>query len=102
MKQIERYFNQDYDRNDPDYQDLCKLQQVWVQQAIDFINSHPNLKNLLNSKKQEAKEDGWTPDIRFNFSIDCMEESLEKNSWQPSSDSCIDVSISNLSILCAM
>lgn len=47
MKQIERYFNQDYDRNDPDYQDLCKLQQVWMQQVIDFINSHPNLKSLL-------------------------------------------------------
>lgn len=104
-----RYFGIDYNLQDSNYQDFSKLQESIVQQCIDFIKNHPKIQKELGKKKEELIKE-WNessdfpivPDTRIYFGIDGMEESIKEGSWVPSTDSFLNLCVSNVSVLNVM
>ena len=79
-----------------------------VKECIDFINSHPKLLKILETKRNELSEE-WnknytgkhllTPETQVYFGISGIEESLINNKWVPSTDSFLDIGVGPISIL---
>lgn len=106
-----RFFGKDYSLEDQDYQDFSEFQNKIVQGCIDFINSHPKVQKIIETKRKELTEE-WNkdytgkypmiPDTRVYFGVDGLEESLKKGNWTPFTDSFLDLCIGNISVLGVM
>lgn len=106
-----RFFGKDYSLEDQDYKDFAEFQSKIVQGCIDFINSHPKIQEIIETKRKELTEE-WNkdytgkypmiPDTRVYFGVDGLEESLKNGNWTPFTDSFLDLCIGNISILGVM
>lgn len=75
-------------------EDFKKWNFDMVQKAIDFVNSHPDLKECIYRKQKDmeyttehdGKEMKWIPDISFVFSVDGLADSINNEKWVPTSD----------------
>ena len=94
--------------SDPDIKDFAKLQEQILQQCIDFINSHPKVKESLENKQKELteivsvdydKEFKLIPDVRVSFLATGLENSVEENEWVPSTDSSFCLSVGDIPVL---
>ena len=103
-----RYFGKDYSLEDQDYKDFAKFQEHLVQESIDFINSHPGIKEKIEQKRKELSEEWMSegflsvPDTRLYFGVDGLEDSLKDGNWVPSTDSCLDLCVGGVSVLTVM
>ena len=98
------HFGKDYDFDDEDFKDFRKLHDQIVQMSIDFINSHPKVKERIEEKRKEVYK-AWNeglpenlhnePDVRMYFGVDGLDESLENNKWVSSTDSYLQLTIGN-------
>lgn len=104
----DRMFGDDYDRDDKDYKDLANLQKKFVEDCIEFIKSHPSLKEVIEEKRTSLIKDwneGYSgenvlkPILGMSFYVDDLESSLEKSEWSSFSDSCIKVFLGDTSII---
>lgn len=91
-----------------DIKDFAKLQEQILQQCIDFINSHPKVKESLELKQKELtekinigydKEFELIPDTRIYFLATGLDESIEHKEWVPTTDSSFSLSIGDCSVL---
>ena len=98
------YFGKDYDLKDEDFKDFRKLHDQIVQMSIDFINSHPKVKERIEEKRKEVekvwnkdlpKEIHMQPDVRMYFGVDSLDESLKNNEWVSSTDSYLQLTVGN-------
>lgn len=106
-----RFFGKDYSLEDQDYKDFAELQGKIVQGCIDFINSHPKIQEVIETKRKELTKE-WNkdytgkypmiPDTRVYFGVDGLEESLKNGNWTPFTDSFLDLCIGNISVLGVM
>lgn len=106
-----RLFGKDYSLGDQDYKDFAEFQGKIVQGCIDFINSHPGVQEIIETKRKELTEE-WNkdytskypmiPDTRVYFGVDGLEESLKNGNWTPFTDSFLDLCIGNVSVLGVM
>lgn len=103
VKTEDRKFGVDFVRGDQDYQDLRRLQELFVSQSIDYIKSHPGLVEVIEKKRQELQSEWETdimsPELGISFSIDRLEDSISQGSWSASSDSYLGISISGINII---
>jgi hypothetical protein len=98
------HFGKDYDFEDEDFKDFRKLHDQIVQMSIDFINSHPKVKEKIEEKRKEVEE-AWNkdlpedchlyPDVRMYFGVDSLDDSLENNEWVSSTDSYLQLTVGN-------
>lgn len=98
------HFGKDYDFDNEDFKDFRKLHDQIVQMSIDFINSHPKVKERIEEKRKEVY-DAWNkdlpknlhmePDVRMYFGVDGLDESLENNEWVSSTDSYLQLTVGN-------
>ena len=97
-------FGKDYDFDNEDFKDFRKLHDQIVQMSIDFINSHPKVKERIEEKRKEVYK-AWNeglpenlhnePDVRMYFGVDGLDESLENNEWVSSTDSFLQLTVGN-------
>ena len=98
------YFGKDYDFNNEDFKDFRNLHDQIVQMTIDFINSHPKVKERIEEKRKEVYE-AWNkdlpenihmqPDVRMYFGVDDLDDSLKNNEWVSSTDSYLQLTVGN-------
>lgn len=88
--------------------DFTEFHESIVQGCIDYINSHPKIKEEIDKKKKELEEEwneGYTgeykliPDTRVFFSVDGLESSLEAGHWVPATDSSLSIDIGGISVI---
>jgi len=97
-------FGKDYDFNNEDFKDFRNLHNQIVQMTIDFINSHPKVKERIEEKRKEVYE-AWNkdlpkgihyqPDVRMYFGVDELDSSLKNNEWVSSTDSYLQLTVGN-------
>ena len=97
-------FGKDYDFNNEDFKDFRNLHNQIVQMTIDFINSHPKVKERIEEKRKEVYE-AWNkdlpkgihyqPDVRMYFGVDELDSSLKHNEWVSSTDSYLQLTVGN-------
>ena len=93
-----------------DVEDFSKMWDGFMQQSIDFINSHPETKKHIDEvrlKKQEQWNteygtDCMHPDLRISFGADCLEESVKAGKWVAATDSYCDLRVADHSVLSMM
>lgn len=89
--------------------DFSEMWDSFVQQSIDFVNNHDDVKSLIESEKKELSEE-WnkdieegefkmTPDVRLSFGIDGMDESIKAGKWVSATDSAISLSVGNRDLI---
>lgn len=78
----------------------------FVQDVIDYVNNHSDVKNKILTTSTEIQEawakEGinlWPPDTTFYFGFDNMEEALEHGNWTAGTDSYIGISVANKDVL---
>ena len=90
-----------------DVNDFREMWEGFMQQTIDFINSHPKTKERLEEIKKQ-KQEAWNtkyntnlfhPDIRIAFGADCLEESIKAGKWVSATDSYCDLRVADHSVL---
>lgn len=106
-----RFFEKDYSLEDQDYKDFAEFQGKIIQGCIDFINSHPKIQEVIETKRKELTKE-WNkdytgkypmnPDTRVYFGVDSLEESLKNGNWTPFTDSFLDLCVGNISVLGVM
>ena len=60
------HFGKDYDFDNEDFKDFRKLHDQIVQMSIDFINSHPKVKERIEEKRKEVY-DAWNKEHRITL-----------------------------------
>ena len=72
--------------NEKDTEDFKQMWSGFVQQFIDFVNSHPNVKETI-SREKERLDSMWNddnckyriePDLNIHFGADCLDESIKE------------------------
>ena len=74
--------------------DFSKWAEDMVQKTIDFVNSHPDLKEVILNRQKEMvfvetagnTEYTCAPSLTFTFTIDNLLYSIAENKWVPASD----------------
>ena len=101
------------DRNIIPLEDIVDFRKMWqgfMQQTIDFVNSHPETKKHIEEVKLKKQEqwnteygtDCMHPDLRISFGADCLEESVEAGQWVAATDSYCDLRVADHSVLSMM
>ena len=89
--------------------DFGEMWEGFVQQSIDFVRNHEDVRKLVESEQKELAEE-WNkdieigefemiPDIRMGFGIDGMDESIRAGKWVSATDSAIHLSVGNRNII---
>lgn len=88
-----------------DKKDLNDLWNSFIQQFIDFMNTHENVMNEVKDTKKRLTED-WSdmkmkmePDIRFYLGADGLDYSIEKGEWTPATDSFMSIDVANETVV---
>ena len=89
--------------------DFGEMWEGFVQQTIDFVRNHEDVKKLIESEKKDLSyewnkdiEDGeykMIPDVRLNFGVDGLDESIREGKWVSATDSGISISVGNRNII---
>ena len=89
--------------------DFREMWEGFVQQSIDFINAHEEVKNVIEEERQElieewnpnAKDDEFKmlPDLRISFGADGLDESVKAGKWVAATDSGICLRIGSRNII---
>lgn len=79
---------------------IQELHYKLVQDVIDFINSHPEVKKKLYEEREKSYDPdlGFSQEINVNFTISGLDFSLDNKEWFPSTDSYLDLSIGDNAI----
>ena len=98
--------------DDKEKKDWFEFHKKMVQMVIDYLNSHPELKNIIEEEKKKVIE-FWKqkigddvklpyPDINFNLGIDMLDESVSEGEWVPSTDSGMSLRVAENTVLSSM
>ena len=89
--------------------DFGEMWEGFVQQTIDFVRNHEDVQKLIESEKKDLSdewnkdiEDGeykMIPDVRLNFGVDGLDESIREGKWVSATDSGISISVGNRNII---
>ena len=89
--------------------DFKTMWEEFVQKTIDYVNDHEDVKTTIETERKNVSDE-WNknvkegsfrmePDLRFLFSIDGLDESLEHKKWAPATDSAIILRVGNKDII---
>lgn len=93
--------------NEKDTEDFKQMWSGFVQQFIDFVNSHPNVKETI-SREKERLDSMWNddnckyriePDLNIHFGADCLDESIKEGKWVCYTDSYMNMNVGNSHIV---
>lgn len=115
LKNMYMFFATDYseDReycqsllNEKDTEEFKQMWEGFVQQTIDFVNSHPNVKETI-SREKERLNSMWNdgsdyriePDLNIHFGADCLDESIKSGKWTCYTDSYMNMNVGNSHII---
>ena len=119
LKNMYMFFATDYTENkeycssllnEKDTEDFKQMWSGFVQQFIDFVNSHPNVKETIFIEK-ERLDSMWNddnckyriePDLNIHFGADCLDESIKEGVWVPSTDSYLVITAGNEPVIESM
>ena len=119
LKNMYMFFATDYTENkeycssllnEKDTEDFKQMWSGFVQQFIDFVNSHPNVKETIFIEK-ERLDSMWNddnckyriePDLNIHFGADCLDESIKEGVWVPSTDSYLVITAGNETVIESM
>lgn len=87
--------SEEYNPEDPLSKRFYEFHKHLVQETIDYVNSDPDLLELIDKKRKEIETRMDYPrfplDLSVNFGIDCLDPSLKEGEWTPYSDSSFGV-----------
>ena len=89
--------------------DFGDMWEGFVQQTIDFVKNHEDVQKLIESEQKDLTEE-WNkniksgeykmiPDVRLNFGVDGLDESIREGKWVSATDSGISISVGSRNII---
>ena len=89
-----------------DIKDFRAMWEMFVNKTIEYINEHENIQKAIDDKRREVMKD-WNkrdkelfePDIRLNFNVDGVDDSLKDGEWTTATDSAISFMVGEYPII---